>query len=133
MHSACTCPSRGTRVCYTDDINHRGSVRDYVHGRGLGFGLYGDKGSLDCAKHPGSLGREAQDAAFLARHQIDWWKEDSCYSDSGDHAKAIADYAKMRDALNATRRRIWFALCGWETVRTALRPLAISAITFRIL
>ena len=22
---------------------------------------------------------------------------------------------KMRDALNATGRAIWFALCGWET------------------
>ena len=86
---------------------------DYVHGRGLGFGLYGDKGSKDCAKNPGQQGHVARDAAFLARHKIDFFKEDSCYS-SGTHAQQIADYAKMRDALNATGRPIWFALyaCG---------------------
>ena len=31
---------------------------DYVHAKGLGFGLYGDKGTLDCAKHPGQYPRE---------------------------------------------------------------------------
>jgi alpha-galactosidase len=43
---------------------------DYVHSRGLGFGLYGDRGTLDCAKNPGQLGHEAQDAAFFARLKV---------------------------------------------------------------
>lgn len=86
----------------------------HVHSLGLGFGLYGDKGQLDCAKHPGQLGHEVQDAKFLARIGVDWWKEDSCDS-SGTHAEQIAAYAKMRDALNATGRPVWFALCGWQT------------------
>ena len=88
---------------------------EYIHSKNLGFGLYGDKGSLDCAKNPGSLGHEAQDARFLARIKVDWWKEDSCYSPAGTEADQIAAYAKMRDALNATGRKIWFALCGWKT------------------
>jgi hypothetical protein len=75
----------------------------------------GDKGDKDCAKNPGQLGHTKQDAKFLAKLGVDWWKEDSCYSDSGDHATAIAEYGKMRDALNATGRDVWFALCGWET------------------
>ena len=54
-----------------------------------------------------------QDAAYFARIGVDWLKSDSCY-DSGDQATAISHYARMRDALNATGRRIWFALCGWE-------------------
>lgn len=89
------------------------STVDYVHRRGLGFGLYGDKGTMDCAKNPGQQGHELQDAAFLARFEVDWFKEDSCYS-GGSHAEQIADYATMRDALNATGRPIWFALCGWQ-------------------
>ena len=70
----------------------------YVHSKGLGFGLYGDKGDKDCAGNPGQLGHEKQDAAFLAKYEVDWFKEDSCHSSSGDHAKAIADYGRMRDA-----------------------------------
>ncbi len=85
----------------------------YVHSRGLGFGLYGDRGEMDCAKNPGQLGHEAQDAAFFAKMEIDWFKSDSCYA-SGNASVAFAEYGVMRDALNATGRRIWFALCGWE-------------------
>lgn len=85
----------------------------YVHGLGLKFGLYGDRGTQDCAKNPGQLGHEAQDAAFFASLEIDWFKSDSCYA-AGDAPTAFAQYAKMRDALNATGRPIWFALCGWE-------------------
>jgi hypothetical protein len=31
-----------------------------------------------------------------------------------DHSAAFLQYAKMRDALNATGRPIFFSLCGWE-------------------
>ena len=40
---------------------------EYVHSKGLGFGLYGDKGTKDCARNPGQLGHEKQDADFLAK------------------------------------------------------------------
>jgi len=85
---------------------------DYVHGLGLGFGLYGDRGTLDCAKNPGQLGHETQDAQFFARNEVDWFKSDSCYA-TGNSSEAFSQYATMRDALNATGRPIWFALCGW--------------------
>lgn len=86
----------------------------YVHSKGLRFGLYGDRGTLDCSKRPGQLGHEAGDAAFMASLGVDWFKEDSCYA-AGDQATAFEQYGRMRDALNATGRPIWFALCGWET------------------
>jgi alpha-galactosidase len=88
---------------------------EYVHSKGLGFGLYGDKGNLDYNGSPGQLGHERQDAEFLAKYRVDWFKEDSCHSDSGSHQKAIGAYAKMRDALNSTGYPVWFALCGWKT------------------
>jgi hypothetical protein len=39
-------------------------------------------------------------------------QEDSCCG-SQDHETAFAQYAMMRDALNATGRPIYFSLCGW--------------------
>ena len=56
---------------------------EYVHSLGLGFGLYGDRGALDCARHPGAFGHEVQDANFFGKHKVDWYKEDACYA-SGD-------------------------------------------------
>lgn len=84
---------------------------EYVHSLGLGFGLYGDRGTKDCSGRPGQLGYEEQDARFFAENEIDWFKEDSCYAAS-DQPTAFAEYSKMRDALNATGRPVWFALCG---------------------
>lgn len=40
-------------------------------------------------------------------------KEDSCSAPS-DHPTAFKQYGAMRDALNATGRPIYFALCGWS-------------------
>lgn len=84
-----------------------------VHSLGLGFGLYGDRGDLDCAKNPGNNGSEVSDATQYAGWLIDWYKTDSCYA-SGDHSVAVQEYGRMRDALNETGRPIWLALCGWQ-------------------
>lgn len=75
--------------------------------------MYGDRGNYDCSKHPGATGYEKQDAAFMARNKVDWYKEDSCYAPS-DEPTAIHQYSLMRDALNATGYPIWFATCGWK-------------------
>lgn len=40
-------------------------------------------------------------------------QEDSCNAAS-DHETAFAEYALMRDGLNATGRPIFFSLCGWN-------------------
>lgn len=89
------------------------STVDHIHVLGLSYGTYTDRGRLDCDKRPGELGHEKQDAEYFASIGVDWVKDDSCY-DSGDEDTAIAHYAAFRDALNATGRKIWYALCGWE-------------------
>ena len=53
------------------------AIIEYVHSLGLKFGLYGDRGSKDCAGKPGADGHEVADAHFLAAHKVDWYKEDS--------------------------------------------------------
>jgi len=90
------------------------SIVSYVHNKGLRFGVYGDRGNLDCNDNPGQLGHESQDAAFFAKNGIDWFKSDSCHA-SPDPETAFQEYGTMRDALNKTGRPIWFALCGWES------------------
>jgi hypothetical protein len=45
---------------------------------------------------------------------VDLVKEDSCSAPT-DHNASFAQYALMRDALNATGRPIYFALCGWSS------------------
>lgn len=89
------------------------AVGDYLHVKGLKFGIYTDRGTNTCVGRPGSQGFEAIDAQTYASWGVDYLKEDSCNAPT-DHATAVAQYGKMRDALNATGRPIYFALCGWS-------------------
>jgi len=88
-------------------------LADYVHSRGMLFGTYSDRGTKTCAGRPGAQGFEEIDAQTYASWGVDYLKEDSC-SASDDHNVAFQQYAKMRDALNATGRPILFSLCGWN-------------------
>lgn len=103
---------------YPDPVafpNGIAAVADYVHSLGLKFGIYTDRGLLTCAGRPGSFGFEAIDAQTYAAWGVDYLKEDSCWAPSFSHDFAFSEYSKMRDALNATGRQIYFSLCGWNT------------------
>jgi alpha-galactosidase len=84
-------------------------VIDYVHARGLKFGLYLDRGTATCAGYPGSYGYEVRDAALLAEWGVDYLKYDNC-NPVGNLAD---DYRNMHDALVATGRPIVFSMCSW--------------------
>jgi alpha-galactosidase len=90
------------------------AVADYVHGKGLLYGVYTDRGQKTCVGRPGSQDYETIDAKTYASWGVDYLKEDSCNA-TGDHNASFAQYAKMRDALNATGRPIYFDLCGWSS------------------
>ena len=85
------------------------AVTDYVHAKGLKFGLYLDRGTLTCAGYPGSYGYEVQDAALLASWGVDYIKYDNCEA----VGKLIEDFTAMHDALQATGRPIVFSMCTW--------------------
>lgn len=89
-----------------------GPVAAYVHSKGLKFGLYTDRGVWTCGARPGSAGFEEKDARSFADWGVDYLKVDSCNAPNSSRA-AITQYAKMRDALRATGRPIFYALCGW--------------------
>lgn len=85
---------------------------DYVHSKGLKFGLYNCAGTKTCAGYPGTRGYEYQDARFYASLGIDYLKFDWCNTD-GINAKEA--YTTMSKALKAAGRPIVFSLCEWGT------------------
>lgn len=90
------------------------AVADYVHARGLKLGIYESAGTATCAGYPGSLGHEKQDAATFASWGVDYLKYDNCNNQGSSTRQQYIDrYSAMRDALNATGRKIFYSLCEW--------------------
>jgi alpha-galactosidase len=91
------------------------ALADYIHSKGLKMGLYTDVGTMTCAKRPGSIGHEYQDAMQYAAWGIDYLKEDWCSTLPGQNAES--SYTLMRNALAEatakTGRPILFSLCEW--------------------
>ena len=54
------------------------AVADYVHGKGLKFGLYSSPGCYTCQKLMGSIGHEQMDADDYASWGVDYLKYDWC-------------------------------------------------------
>lgn len=88
------------------------ALADYIHSKGLKFGVYSDAGSKTCAGRPGSRGHEYQDARAYASWGVDYLKYDWCNTGTQN---AEASYKTMRDALYAAGRPIVFSLCEWGT------------------
>ncbi len=87
-------------------------VADYVHSKGLKFGIYTDIAEKTCAGMEGSLGFEEQDAQTYADWGVDYIKCDYCYAPN-DIFIAKQRYEKMIKAVRATNRNMVFALCEW--------------------
>jgi len=83
---------------------------DYVHSKGLKFGLYNCAGTKTCAGYPGTRGYEYQDARFYADLNIDFLKYDWCNTE-GINAKEA--YTTMSNALKTAGKPIVFSLCEW--------------------
>ena len=88
------------------------ALADYVHSRGLKFGLYSDVGTGTCQNRPGSYNHEEQDAKQYARWGVDYLKYDFCNT-SGLNAKV--QYTKMSKLLKGSGRDIVFSICEWGT------------------
>ena len=86
------------------------ALAEYVHNKGLLFGVYSDAGTETCQRRPGSLGHETSDANSYAKWGVDYLKYDNCHSGS---ESPKTRYPVMRDALNKTGRSIFFSMCEW--------------------
>jgi alpha-galactosidase len=86
------------------------ALADYVHSKGLKFGLYSDAGSLTCGGRPGSAGHESQDARQYAKWGVDYLKYDWCHTGTRN---AEAAYTIMAKALRESGRDIVLSICEW--------------------
>lgn len=92
------------------------AVADYVHGKGLKFGMYSCAGNLTCAGYPGSFEHEFTDAATFAEWGVDFLKYDYCYHSSLIPGEYL--YRRMGLALENCGRDILFSACSWGSDET---------------
>ncbi len=88
------------------------ALADYVHSKGLKFGIYSDARTHTCAGRPGSKGFELKDAEKYAEWGVDFLKYDWCNTKGQDTKQS---YSLMRDALYKHKRPILFSICEWGT------------------
>jgi hypothetical protein len=85
------------------------ALADYVHSKGLKFGIYEDFGTLTCGGYPGSIDHLELDAQTFAEWTVDYVKLDGCYAD----IKLMPEgYPKMGYYLNQTNRPMVYS-CSW--------------------
>ena len=86
------------------------ALADYVHSKGLKFGIHNCAGKTTCNGFPGGMGHEYQDAMLYASWGVDYLKYDWCDHGTADGRQT---YTIMRDALYAAKRPIVYSLCEW--------------------
>ncbi len=90
------------------------ALGDYIHSKGLKFGVYSSPGPQTCARYEGSYGHEDQDAQTYAEWGVDYLKYDWCSARRvypPDQMQAA--YRKMYDALRKAGRPIVYSLCQY--------------------
>lgn len=97
------------------------TVSDYVHLKGLKFGMYSCAGVRTCADYPGSFDHEFLDAETFAEYGADFLKYDFCYRPRTANGPLL--YRKMSMALKSCGREILFSACNWgcDEVNTWIR------------
>ncbi len=87
------------------------AVADYVHSKGLKFGIYSCVGNRTCADYPGSFEHEFIDAADFAEWGVDYLKYDYCFKPMTEKGDLL--YKRMALALANCGRDILFSACNW--------------------
>ncbi|HVN03870.1 MAG TPA: glycoside hydrolase family 27 protein [Bryobacteraceae bacterium] len=94
------------------------ALADYIHRKGLKFGIYSSPGPKTCAGYEGSYQHEEQDARTYAAWGVDYLKYDWCSaSQVYDYHSMPAVYAKMGLALQNSGRPIVFSLCQYGVLK----------------
>ncbi len=93
-------------------------LSNYIHKKGLRFGIYSSPGTLTCAGFTASYQHEDQDAVTYAAWGVDYLKYDWCsYGDIAKDDKSIAAYMKpyqvMGSSLGKVNRDILYSLCQY--------------------
>lgn len=96
------------------------ALGDWLHDRGLKFGIYSSPGDRTCGGYLGSLNHELQDVETYNSWGVDYLKYDWCgYSKVWDTLKdqTVASYVRpyllMEEYLRQQPRDIWYSLCQY--------------------
>ncbi|XP_072945315.1 alpha-N-acetylgalactosaminidase isoform X2 [Epargyreus clarus] len=102
------------------------SLADYVHSKGLKFGIYEDYGNFTCAGYPGVVGHLAEDAATFASWGVDYVKLDGCYALPADMDQGYPDFGRQ---LNLTGKQMVYS-CSWPVyqIYAGMQPNFTSII-----
>ena len=79
------------------------AVGDYIHSKGLKFGIYEDRGHLTCQQLPGSFGYEQADMNTFAAWGVDYIKMDSCFAENNGRLSS-EDYTLYRKCITKAGR-----------------------------
>jgi len=108
------------------------ALGDYIHSKGLKFGIYSSPGPKTCAGYAGSYQHEADDAKQYAAWGVDYLKYDWCSADKVyKPEEEPAVYKKMHDALAATGRPIFYSLCQYGLQRVWEWGASVGANSWR--
>lgn len=96
------------------------SLGDWLHARGLKFGMYSSPGTLTCGDHTGSYQHEIQDVNTYVKWGVDLLKYDWCTYDDiffreGDSTRSAwqKPYRLVQEALEKSGRDIVYSLCQY--------------------
>jgi alpha-galactosidase len=81
------------------------AIGDYIHSKGLKYGIYEDRGKLTCQQLPGSFKHEQADMSTFASWGVDYIKMDSCFAENNGRL-STEDYALYRNCIRKTGRPI---------------------------
>ncbi len=87
------------------------ALADYVHSKGLKFGMYSCNGTMTCARYPSSFDHEFTDAKTFADWGVDFLKYDNCNRPVNYSGRLL--YKRMGLALANCGRDILFSACNW--------------------
>lgn len=92
------------------------ALGDYLHSKGLKFGIYSCIGTQTCERFPGSFDYEFVDAQTFAEWGVDYLKFDFCYKPASVSGQMC--YRRMSTALANCGRDILFNTCSWGQEET---------------
>jgi alpha-galactosidase len=101
------------------------ALGDYIHSKGLKFGIYSSPGPKTCAGYEGSFGHEDQDAKTYAGWGVDFLKYDWC------SAADVYKPNEMGDALKQSGRPILYSLCQYGLERVWTWGASVGANMWR--
>ena len=95
-------------------------LSDYIHSKGLLFGMYTDIGALTCGGYPGLEGHADRDLnKFLFSWNIDALKVDGCYANVSEMKTLYSELSDSLMRIGGTRNKAVLYSCSWPAYQTS--------------